>query len=618
MKLNEALKKQVLVGDGAMGTLLHERGYNGCFEALNETEPEAIKQIHQDYIDAGSDVIQSNTYAANRLKLAKYELQHEVWNLNVLGVELAKAQAGSRKYVLATLGGIRGVSSSAESLEEIKEAIDEQSDALLQAEPDGLLLETYYDLEEAVQTVQQLRQKTDIPLIAQLSLGDIGVLKGGKTLENGLKALKEAGADIVGVNCRMGPYHMLRSFETLPLMENVPYSAFPNASLPDYEDGRFIYQSNPDYFYERAQDLYEQGVNLIGGCCGTRPEHIKAIAEAVRHKVPVTSKQVVPVEVESLLPTNTLERPSLPERVKEARTVIVELDPPKKPTSVQKFIEGAAALHEAGADAVTMADNSLATPRIDNLAMGSMIQAQTDARPLLHIACRDRNTIGLQSHLLGLHALGMHDILAVTGDPTKVGDFPGATSVYDYASFDLIAMIKEMNEGRSFSGKSLGEKTNFTVAGAFNPNVRSVERAVARLDKKIDAGVDYFMSQPIYSEEKLKEVYEATKHLPVPIFIGIMPLVTPRNAEFLHNEVPGIKLTDEIRERMAACGEDRQKGEEEGLKLAKQLVDAALEYFNGIYLITPFLRYEMTAELTRYIKSKQETPKASGKEQLSP
>ncbi|SDH08395.1 homocysteine S-methyltransferase [Alteribacillus persepolensis] len=603
MNVLEKLQHSMLVGDGAIGTYLYEKGYRGSFEKLNIEEAETITAIHKEYVAAGADVIQTNTYAANKIKLEKYGLHEQAGAINKAGVQLAKEAAADDAYVFGTIGGIKGVQQLDVTNDDILDAFKEQAEALLSENVDGFMLETFYDIHELLGTVTLIRELTDLPIIAQAALGDVGVMRGGLPVSDVFQRLKNAGADVVGLNCRMGPYHILRSLETVPLMEDVFLSAYPNASLPDLDDGRFVYQSNPDYFYERAQDLKQQGVRLIGGCCGTTPEHIAEIAKAVKGTAPVREKAIVtPVQSDAFDNAPPAQSHVRLDEKNTEPTVIVELDPPKK-LSTQKYIEGAAALYRAGADAVTMADNSLASPRIDNLAMGAMVKNQTNARPLLHVACRDRNLIGLQSHLLGIHALGIHDILAVTGDPTKVGDFPGATSVYDVNSLNLISLMKEMNEGRSFSGKSLGEKTSFTIAAAFNPNVRNVDRAVKRLEKKVDAGADYFMSQPVYGKEQFKEIYEATKHLDAPIYVGIMPLVSSRNAEFLHNEVPGIKLTDETRKIMADCGQDREKAQKEGIAIAKSLIDEALLYFQGIYLITPFLRYDITTELTSYIRA---------------
>lgn len=464
------------------------------------------------------------------------------------------------------------------------------------------MLETYYDLEELTTVLEIARKHTNLPLIAQVSMHEPGVLQDGTSLSSALKQLETAGADVTGVNCRLGPYHMIQSLEQVPLSQSF-LSAYPNASLPDYEDGRLVYPTAPDYFRESALALHQQGARLIGGCCGTTPEYIAAAASALKGIKPITSKEVTVKDNDSFIFESESDRlPHLHEIAYNQKSIIVELDPPKK-LSIDKYLKGAKALQDIGVDAITLADNSLASPRICNTAMASTIQTQYNVRPLVHIACRDRNIIGLQSHLMGLHTLGINQVLAVTGDPTKIGDFPGATSVYDVSSFDLIKLIKQFNKGLSYSGKSLGIKTSFSVAAAFNPNIRHLDRAVSRLEKKQQYGADYFISQPIFSEEQLVEVYEATKHLTCPIYIGIMPLTSSRNAEFLHNEVPGIKLSDTIRNRMAKAS-DQQEAQNEGLAIAKSLIDAAFDLFNGLYLITPFLRYELTVELARYIKEK--------------
>ncbi|WP_051045243.1 bifunctional homocysteine S-methyltransferase/methylenetetrahydrofolate reductase [Halalkalibacterium ligniniphilum] len=591
-----------------MGTLLYEQGVDRCFEELNITDPQRILEAHRSYVKAGANVLQTNTYAANRIKLEKYQLQDKVQRINQDAVRLAREAAGEDVFVVGTIGGVRSLQLEAVSIREVEEAFSEQLNALLEAGVDGILLETFYDLDEAKMAVGLARKLTTLPIIVQVSIAEVGVMQGGVLLENALKQLKATGANVIGLNCRMGPFHMLRSFEAVPLFEDAFLSAYPNASLPDYRDGRYFYQSNPDYFYEMGKRFVEQGIRLLGGCCGTTPEHIEAFSRAVKGMTPITKKRVkIQIQNERSYGTGgPKSHEPIAEVVKRRPSIIVELDPPKK-LRVDRFLHGAKVLKEAGVDAVTMADNSLASPRVDNLALGAMVKEQVGVRPLVHVTCRDRNLIGLQSHLMGLHALGITDLLAITGDPTKVGDFPGASSVYDVSSFQLISLIKQLNEGISFSGKDLGEKASFSIGAALNPNVRHLERAVQRMEKKIESGADYFMTQPIYSEKQIEEVYEATKHIDKPIYIGIMPLTSGRNAEFLHNEVPGIKLTDDIRERMAAAGEDKEKAEREGIAIAKSLADVAAQYFNGIYLITPFLRYEMTVELTRYLKQKTES-----------
>lgn len=605
MNFLQKLEKQILIGDGAMGTLLYSFGKDSCFEELNISHPEQIQSIHQAYIEAGADVIQTNTYAANYLKLQRYGLEDSVKEINSAAVKNAKAAVQNKAYVLGTIGGNRGIKPNSITIEEIKRSFREQLYCLLMEEVDGIILETYYDRTELETVLAIARKETKLPIIAQVSLLEIGILQDQTPINEELKRLEGLGADVVGLNCRLGPHHMLKTLEQVELPQRAYLSAYPNASLPTYTDGKFHYESDAEYFRKAAKDFREQGVRLLGGCCGTTPEHIRAFAAALKNTAPITEKTVKTVPEKIVVGSSTVQRefPRLEEEVKKQPSVIVELDPPRK-LDTTKFFEGAKALKEAGIDAITLADNSLASVRISNESLGYLVKSKYGMRPLIHISCRDRNIIGLQSHLMGLHTLGLHDVLAITGDPARVGDFPGASSVYDVSSFELIQMIKQLNEGLSFSGKDLGQKTDFSIAAAFNPNVRTLDKAVKRLEKKIEYGADYFITQPVFSEEKLIEVHEHTKDLKAPIYIGLMPLTSSKNAEFLHNEVPGIKIADSILNRMAKFKDDPIQAGREGIEITKSLIDTALDLFNGIYLITPFLRYELTAELAAYTRQR--------------
>ncbi|WHY39639.1 bifunctional homocysteine S-methyltransferase/methylenetetrahydrofolate reductase [Bacillus velezensis] len=605
MGLLQDLKERILIGDGAMGTLLYSYGIDRCFEELNVSKPEEIKRIHKAYVEAGADIIQTNTYGANFIKLSRYGLEDETKKINQEAVRIARASSDGA-YVLGTMGGIRTFNKNAYSLEEIKRSFREQLYLLLHEEPDGLLLETYYDLEEAREVLKIARKETELPIMLNVSMHEQGVLQDGTPLREALRSIADLGADIAGINCRLGPYHMIEALTEVPIFRDAYLSVYPNSSLPSLEEGRLVYDTDDAYFRESAVQFRTQGARIIGGCCGTTPNHIRAMAEAVRGLSPVTEKEVkIRREEEVISVSNERTEPGLNEIAAQKRSIIVELDPPKK-LNFDKFLQAAAELKETGIEALTLADNSLATPRISNAACGSLLKERLDIRSLVHITCRDRNIIGLQSHLMGLDTLGLTDILAITGDPSKIGDFPGATSVYDLTSFDLIRLIKQFNEGISLSGKPLGKKTNFSVAGAFNPNVRHLDKAVKRLEKKIECGADYFVSQPVYSEQQLIDIHHETKHLKTPVYIGIMPLTSSRNAEFIHHEIPGIKLSDSIREKMVLAGEDKRKQKAEGLAIAKSLLDTACELFNGIYLITPFLRSDLTSELAAYIKQKDE------------
>src|SRR5690625_1996303 len=589
-----------------MGTILYSHGVDRSFEELNLTHPEQIQNVHEAYINAGANIIQTNTYSANYIKLARYGLEEQVKKINQQAVQIAKKASNGRVHVLGNIGGIHVAQVLLETEVEIKLSFREQIYCLLLEGVVGLILETYYNLDELKNVLQIAREETDIPIITNVSMHEPGVLENGVGLAEALKQLASLGADVVGINCRLGPSQMVTSLEAVPLLDHAILAAYPNASLPAYRDGILYYENVPDYFKQCAQDLRDQGVRLIGGCCGTTPEHIRALSVGVKDQAPITHKKVIHSKKIEIFRDRKRTEETLSDKAKNSTTIIVDLDAPKHLDHTD-YIEGAKALNEAGVDAITLADNSLATPRISNIAMATILQEQ-GINPLVPLTCRDRNLIGLQSHLMGLYTLGITEILAITGDPTKIGDFPGATSVFDVNSFQLIELIKKGNEVIAFSGNSLREKTVFNVAAAFNPNVANVEKAVKRLEKKIASGADYILTQPVYSPAKIFELKQATAHIEAPIFLGIMPLTSTKNAEFLHHEVPGIKLTDEVRARMKATEGDRAKSTRESISISKELIDAALEHFNGIYLITPFMRYDIVVELVEYIHEKTGKP----------
>lgn len=616
-ELKTRLRSGVLVGDGAIATLFYQQGYTAGFptEQLCLSNPDWVRQVHLAYLDAGARVIETNSFAANRENLARYGLEEKTADMNRAAVRIAREaveQSEREAFVIGSIGSILAGRVRGRRLEEYRVAYEEQAAALLQEGVDGLILETFYDLEElllALDAVRPLTRNSGTPIITQLSLLEVGRTRDGYELSDAFSRLQAAGADAAGLNCRLGPIEILRSYEKTVVPDGLPLTAYPNAGRPAFVDGEFAFKSNAQYFGETALQLLEQGVGLIGGCCGTTPDHIRAIAKALtgrkrvkRHNPPAKAAISVVEDTVAVADRETADtarsQPSIVDLVRRRHTVIVEYDTPRD-LDIEKYIRGSIALRQAGADAITMADNSLATARVSNMALGAMIKREFGIEPIVHVACRDRNLIGQQSHLMGLHALGINQILVVTGDPARVGDLPGASSVFDVSSFELIRMVKQLNEGVAFSGRPMKDKARFVVGAAFNPHVRHLETAVARLERKVEAGADFIMTQPVYDAETLEAVYEATRHVPVPIFIGIMPLTGPRNAEFLHNEVPGIKISRSILERIKKF--DGVRAREEGVRIAKELTEEAVKYFNGIYLITPFHYYEMTAELTRHV-----------------
>lgn len=600
-RLLNHLKNNVLVADGAMGTILYSEGLDTCPEAYNLTHPNKVERIHRSYIEAGADVIQTNTYGANFEKLKVFGLEHKVKEIHKAAVQIAKRAANKETFILGTVGGFRGIKQEDLSLSTIQYHTDNQIDTLIEEGVDGLLFETYYDLDELTSVITATRQKYDIPIIAQLTASNTNYLVDGTEINEALKHLIECGANVVGLNCHHGPHHMQRSFSHIELPEHAYLSCYPNASLLDIENSEFKYSNNAKYFGDVAQELINEGVRLIGGCCGTTPEHISYIKESVKDLKPVKTKKVIPIHRTINTNAKRTLKQNLTSKVKQRPTVIVELDTPKH-LDTELFFENIGKLDEANIDAVTLADNSLATVRVSNIAAASLIKQRYDIEPLVHITCRDRNLIGLQSHLLGLSLIGVSEILAITGDPSKVGHLPGATNVYDVNSKGLTELALRFNQGINVDGDALKKHTNFNIAGAFDPNVRKLDGAVKRLEKKVAAGMSYFITQPVYSKEKIKEVYEATKHLDTPLFIGIMPIASYNNALFLHNEVPGIKMSEDVLNQFKAVKDDKEKTKELSLRLSKELIDTVHEYFNGLYLITPFQRIDYSLELAAYSK----------------
>ena len=473
-----------------------------------------------------------------------------------------------------------------------------------------MLFETYYDQEEIRAVLTEARKLTDLPIITNISLLEAGITQNGEKVTDALSALVNLGADIVGLNCHLGPYHMIKSLKQVPLFAQSYLSAYPNASLlqltQTINGNEYRFRKNSAYFEQSAKLLVEEGVRLIGGCCGTTPEHIRAIKKGIKGLKPVKRKVITPLPAEEELVRVANNKPTIVDKVKKQVTIIAELDPPKH-LNVDKFIEGAKAIDKKNIEAITLADNSLASTRICNLAAATLLKEHISTPTLLHLTCRDHNLIGLQSRLMGFDLLGINNVLALTGDPSKLGDFPGATSVYDMTSLKLIPFIKQLNEGLGYNGASLKKTTNFTVAAAYNPNVRDLSKTKRLVEKKIKAGTDYFITQPVFEAEKIEQLAEFAADYPdTPFFIGIMPITSYNNAVFLHNEVPGIKLSEEFLAKLEEVKDDKELCQKIALEESKKLLDVALKHFKGIYLITPFFRYDLTLELIDYVEENKD------------
>lgn len=606
--LLERMERGVVLGDGAMGTLLYERGFplDRCSEELVLTGGDLIRRVHENYLAAGAQVIETNTFGANRAKLMRHGLEDRVNEINWKAARLAKEVIGAREALVAGSVGPLGLSP-----EELRErGLDpealfrEQVGALLDGGADFILFETFSDLEEMLLALRVGRSVSDGPFVCSMAFTEEGLTHRGVAFEAAFAKLREAGADAVGANCCVGPRPLADLFAAhVGRFPGLPISAYPNAGRPELLEARFHYPTTPAYFAEKALDLARAGARLIGGCCGTRPDHIAAVRDALVGFAPLPV--TVRVEV-SLAPTPPVPAAapsagmSLHEIIRQRTLVVVEFDSPKT-LSLDRMVEAGRALKEAGADFITVADNSLAVMRMSAPVSSYLTWRETGLRPIVHFACRDRNLIGTQSELMGMDALGLDHVLALTGDPSKVGDTPGATSVYDLNSISLLEGVRAMNTGRSFGGRDLKRATRFVAGCAFNPNARNLEIQVRRLERKVAAGATFVMTQPIFDPALARATHEATARFGIPVLVGVMPLLNERNTEFLHNEVPGISIPDSVRARMR--GKEGPAGFVEGLAVAREIAAEVLVHFKGIYLVTPIVRHEITVELTAAVRS---------------
>jgi methionine synthase / methylenetetrahydrofolate reductase (NADH) len=598
----ERVAGEVLVGDGAIGTMLYAKGValEANFEHLNLIRPELVLALHQEYIAAGAQVIETNSFGANLVKLGAIGLGNKVAEINRQGAMIARRAAGGHDVFVAGSLGPLGRGKGELSPDEVRECFRAQARALAEGGVDLLILETFAELEE-LECALAGAKETGLAVVANLAFGEGSRVAGGIEAEAAALRLVAAGADLVGANCGAGPLAVLATIKKMAAVTDLPLAAYANSGFPEYVDGRYIYRATPDYFAGKAAEMAAAGASLVGGCCGTTPEHVRSIAQRLRGLKPAARSV-------SRGASRSLEGAAPPSAGAgflagwgKELVVTVELDPPKG-LDCAKVLAGSRALKEAGADAINLAENPLARVRMGNLALASLVRREVGIEVIAHVTCRDRNLIGLQSDLMGASLLGVSSILAVTGDPASLGEDAGASSVFDLNSFTLIKLLSDLNRGVNALGSPIGSGTGFTIGAAFNPNTQKMETQVARLAKKVANGASFAQTQPIYDLERLDAMLEQTGPLGIPVLPGVLPLVSGRNAEFLHNEVPGIVIPEEIRARMAGrVGED---GVREGLAIAREFIDAALGRVGGFYLIPPFGKYQIAVELVRYIKSK--------------
>jgi homocysteine S-methyltransferase len=592
-----------------MGTQLHARGvsFERCFDELNLTEPKIVEEIHRAYISAGAELIETNTFGANRIKLARYGLENRVREINFRAVKLAREAreiAGEPVFIAGAVGpiGQQLEPIGRITLAQATEAFAEQIAALLEGGADLLVLETFTNLPELLAAVAAAKQTADLPIVAQMTFAEDGLSLSAEEPSQVVQALERAGVDVIGVNCGVGPQVALQVLEAMRHETKLPLSGQPNAGLPARVEGRFFYFATPDYFATYARQAADLGVTYIGGCCGTTPAHIAAMRAALKPAaVPARIKPAAPSTAiavdlnvaEQLPPTPFAQR--LADR---SFVVSVEIDPPRG-LNPSKCIAGAELVKAAGADAINIGDSPMARVRMSALSLALMIQHQVGIDTLIHFTSRDKNLMALQAELIGAHALGIRNIIALTGDPPRIGDYPSATGVWDVDSIGLIKILTRLNEGYDWLGTSIGRPATFTIACAVNPSAEDLDHEIDRFRQKIDAGAHVAMSQPLYDHETLERFLDRTGPLPIPFLLGVLPLQSSRHAEFMHNEVPGIVVPQPLRDRMRKAGEN---GIAEGLQQSRELLHDTRDLVQGVYLMPSFGRYEVVAELVRWLR----------------
>jgi methionine synthase / methylenetetrahydrofolate reductase(NADPH) len=610
-----ALALQPLLFDGAMGTMLYEAGrsLDESLDALNLSRPDLVADVYRAYITAGADVIETNTFGANAIRLEQHGMSDKVREINIKGVKLAREEreiSGRSVFVGGSVGPTGRTIAPIGTLQRnlAVAAFQEQIEALLEGGVDLLVIETMGSIDEMQAALDAAEQCADLPIVALMTFAEDGRTLSGHHPSDVAPVLAARRVAAIGANCSVGPQRLLtviRTLRTAIEQQTGPrpaIAAVPNAGYPTIVGSRLMYRSSPEYFAQFARRAVEAGAAIIGGCCGTTPEHIAAMREALDKAFdePGTvdtprTQDVRPTPVRTLLE----DRHSEPTRVKQLLGKkflrCVEIDPPKG-FNPQKAIDGAKLLKDAGVDAINVADSPMARVRMSAMTLCYLIQHEVDVETIIHFTTRDRSLMGLQSELLGAHAVGIRNILALTGDPPSLGDYPDSSAVYDVDSIGLIRIINRLNQGEDSAGASIGRGASFTIACAIDPTRDDLEQEARRMHEKLKAGADFVMTQPIFDVriwERFLKVF-GEERLPVPVMIGVLPLQSSRHAEFLHNEVPGINLTDGARDRMRRAGSN---GRAEGISMAQELLRELVPHADGTYLMPSFGRYEVAAEV---------------------
>jgi homocysteine S-methyltransferase len=611
---------RVVLFDGAMGTMLYARGVyiNQCYDELNVRAPDLVREVHAEYVAAGAEVLETNTFGANRMKLEQYGLADRVRELNRAGAELARAAIGDRGLVAGAVGplGLRLEPLGPTSLGEARAAFREQMEGLVEGGADVFLLETFSDLHEIEQAVLAARDvDASRPVIAQMTIGIDCRTPYGATVEDVARALDAAGADVVGLNCSVGPQAILDAIEKMAAVTRRKLSAQPNAGMPREIGGRSMYMASPEYMASYARHLIHAGARVIGGCCGTTPEHIAAIAEGIRPLAPrnvVTTTRrdrrptprggdaVAVAEQPGVEPAPFAERSRFAGKIARGEFVTsVEIVPPRG-VDASKMLRDVGALRTAGVDAVNVPDGPRAQSRMGALLTSVLIEQQVGIETVTHYCCRDRNLLGMLSDLLGASAIGLRNLLLITGDPPKMGPYPEATAVFDIDAIGLTNLVNGLNHGLDPGGNAIGAPTRFAIGVGVNPAAIDPAHELRRFEWKVEAGAEYAITQPVFDVEQLERFLDSIQHVRIPIIAGIWPLVSVRNAEFLANEVPGVSVPESIIARMRHAGErGKEAGLAEGIAIAREMLERVRPSVQGVQVSAPFGRVELALDVFR-------------------
>lgn len=599
------LKRSPVLCDGAMGTLLYAKGIfiNRCYDELNVSQPELIRAIHHEYLQAGAEIIETNTFGANAFRLGRHGLAGRVHEINLAGARLAREEAKSfDAWVAGSVGplGVRIEPLGKTSLDEARAAFREQIAGLVEGGIDLVMLETFGYVEELHQAILAAREAAPrLPLVAQVTIDEDGNCLDGATPEVFTPRLDALAPDVLGCNCSVGPVAMLEGIERIRALTSRPLSAQPNAGIPRSVEGRNIYLCSPEYMASYARKFAAAGVRLIGGCCGSTPDHIRAMKSALRvgeaRAKTVSVPAAGPAKPAPAAATPLDKRSRLGRKLASGQFVtMVEIVPPKG-TDIRKEVEGARFVKSVGVDAINIPDSPRASARMSNQALALLIQQQVGIETILHYTCRDRNVLGIQSDLLGAAAMGISNLICITGDPPKMGNYPDATAVFDVDAIGLVNIVHNLNRGLDLGGNPIGTGTGFVIGVGANPGLSDMDEEVRRFEFKVQAGAEYVVTQPVFDLGLLESFLKRIEHCRIPVVAGIWPLVSVRNAEFMKNELR-VSVPDSILERMARA-QTPEAAREEGVAIAREMVSAVHDIVQGVQISAPLGRYASAVDV---------------------